>query len=235
MKLLFIDVETTGLPRSFKSNPIETSLWPFIVQIAWTITDYNSSNRLVEKSYIIKPKSFVIPDDAIAIHKITNELANKNGVDIILVLEELRLVLRDIDVLVAHNIEFDIKVLKAEFYRNKINAFNLDYPLQFCTMKVFTDYCAIPHSSGLGNYKWPRLDEFYKKVWKEEMKVKHNAIADVDAIIRCFYKLKDSNVFSIENKVIQTYEVQTKKTESYVFLLILLFIIVTILMFYLLS
>lgn len=59
------------------------------------------------------------------------------------------------NVLVAHNIEFDMKFLKAEFTRiNK--AFDPDN--LFCTMKHFTNICKIKRSFGTG-YKWPKLSE----------------------------------------------------------------------------
>ena len=41
----------------------------------------------VEKYYIIKPMDFVIPQESIVFHGITNDIANTEGVDILPVLE----------------------------------------------------------------------------------------------------------------------------------------------------
>ncbi len=65
----------------------------------------------------MKPDGWVIPDDAIKIHGITNSKAFNSGIPIVRVLDKFMLAVKQADLLVAHNIDFDWKVVAAEFYR----------------------------------------------------------------------------------------------------------------------
>lgn len=87
---------------------------------------------------------------------------------------------------------FDEKVIGAEFLRlNKKN--KLTKIKKICTKEVSTDFCALPNSKGSG-YKWPTLAELHKKLFNNEMKEAHNAISDVQACAKCFFKLKDNGL-----------------------------------------
>ena len=59
------------------------------------------------------------------------------------------------DLLVGHNISFDLNFLISEYQRAG-QGFNLKDT--FCTMKYFTNICRIEHWNGRG-YKWPKLEE----------------------------------------------------------------------------
>lgn len=196
MQLLFFDVETTGLPTSFHIDPIETNHWPYIVQIAWVITDYKSEKILKEREYIVKPNDWEIPKEATRIHKISQKHAEEVGVDIQDVLKEFLADLRETSVLVAHNIEFDSKVLEAEFYRNDLDVEEIEKPIHFCTMKTFTDYCEIKKPNSY-DYKWPTLEQLHQKVMGTPMAKKHSALADVYAAKFCFYELRKRNYFEL--------------------------------------
>lgn len=56
--LLFIDTETTGLPKYNATT--DTEKWPRIVQLAWSLYD-NDGNCESQNSYIIYPTDFTIP------------------------------------------------------------------------------------------------------------------------------------------------------------------------------
>jgi DNA polymerase III epsilon subunit-like protein len=74
--LLFIDTETTGLPKYSTTDPTEK--WPRVVQLAWSLYD-NDGNRESQESYIIYPTDFTIPMDSARIHGITTERAKAEG------------------------------------------------------------------------------------------------------------------------------------------------------------
>jgi len=75
---LFLDTETTGLPRSWNA-PIEfVANWPRVVEIAWLTFDENGKEK-DKKSFIIKPDGFKIPDEAAMIHGITTDLQCSQG------------------------------------------------------------------------------------------------------------------------------------------------------------
>lgn len=72
--------------------------------------------------------------------------------------DKLSLVKEDFDradLLVGHNISFDLNFLISEYQRAG-QGFNLKDT--FCTMKYFTNICKIDHWNGRG-YKWPKLEE----------------------------------------------------------------------------
>ena len=72
--LLFLDTETTGLPKYNTTDPTER--WPRIVQLAWSLYDAEG-NRESLKSFIIYPTDFSIPKDSARIHGITTERAQR--------------------------------------------------------------------------------------------------------------------------------------------------------------
>lgn len=71
-----------------------------------------------------------------------------------------------VDLLVGHNLNFDLGFIRAEFARCNSD---FAYDRGMCTMRYFTNICKIPGSNGRG-YKWPRLEEltnFFKISHKE--------------------------------------------------------------------
>ena len=118
MRLLVFDTETTGLPQSKFIAPSTLHQWPYIVQFSYIIYDTSLNDIIQSKDYIIKlPESILIPEDSTKIHGITNEMSQQNGVQISDVLSEFFYFLRGVDILVGHNIEFDINMMKIELLR----------------------------------------------------------------------------------------------------------------------
>ncbi|MDK7374520.1 3'-5' exonuclease [Weeksella virosa] len=244
-KILFFDIETTGLPTSFSIKPSKTEHWPHIVEIAWIISDYDSDVALKEKRFIVKPEGYQIPVESSRIHKITHKKAELEGVSVNFVIEEFLNDLETCNVLVAHNIEFDKNVIAAELYRQNINPKILNKLLEFCTMKTFTEFCAIPQRGGY-DYKWPTLNELHQKVFGVKMKKSHSALADVTSVKNCFYELRKSNYFELltpeeqaekeeklkENEILKQAEAKRKednnifKTFIFFFCLLLLIILI---------
>ncbi|NOQ25487.1 MAG: 3'-5' exonuclease [Bacteroidales bacterium] len=186
---LFFDTETTGLPRNYKAPASDTNNWPRMVQIAWRLND-EKGNELDAQSLIIKPEGYIIPQEASNVHRITTERANKEGVDLETVLESFSQLINKSKYLVAHNISFDEKIIGAEFFRKKLTT-NLDKLKRICTMHSSTDFCKIPGNYG---YKWPKLQELHYKLFGEEFEEAHDAAADIDATVKCFWKLKELNI-----------------------------------------
>jgi len=191
---LFYDTETTGLPLNWNGPISNLNNWPRLVQLAWILVD---EKGIIEKrNFIIKPDGFLIPTKAVQIHKITNERANSIGKDIKKVLKEFINAANKAKYLIAHNAEFDEKVLGSEFYRYGIygylNIFNTRRTI--CTMKSATNYCGIPGARG---FKWPTLSELYYKLFKTQLFDSHNAQKDVEATLKCFSKLIELNVINI--------------------------------------
>lgn len=136
--------------------------------------------------YIVNPEGFTIPNDAARVHGITTEMALQNGVALKTVLAAITPNIKQASVLVAHNMEFDERILGAEFlrsgYRNIVEAKERQ-----CTMKVATNYCRLPRQYG---YKWPSLQELHMKLFGQPFEGAHDALVDVRACARCYYDLK---------------------------------------------
>jgi len=181
---LFFDVETTGLPKNWNAPVSELENWPRIVQLAWLEYDLNG-NELSRYNNIVKPNGFTIPDEATKIHGITTEQAKKDGVMINEILKKFSSVIDKAEMLIAHNIDFDQKVVGAEFLRADISnsLFNIK---KFCTMKESTDFCQIPGNYG---FKWPSQLELHNKLFNASFEDPHNALVDVTVCAKCFFEL----------------------------------------------
>src|SRR4051812_31338758 len=106
---LIFDTETTGIPHN-KTAPIsDLDNWPRVVQLAWQLHDKNG-RLLSQQNYLIKPEGFDIPYKAEQIHGISTKRALAEGHDLHQVLGYLLKDLSGTNVLVGHNIEFDISI-----------------------------------------------------------------------------------------------------------------------------
>ncbi len=186
---LFFDTETTGLPKNWKAPVSDTNNWPRLVQIAWMQYD-NAGTMLLEQDYIIKPDGFTIPVESSRIHGITTERANDEGVDLKSVLEEFASLIDASQVIVAHNMNFDEKIIGAEFIREGIKN-SLFETERLCTMKASTDYCKLPGNYG---FKWPKLSELHVKLFDVDFEEAHNASVDITACAKCFWELKKRGI-----------------------------------------
>lgn len=184
---LFFDVETTGMPRSWKAPMSDTFNWPHVVQIAWQV--YDEKRVLLDvQDHIILPEGWEIPYASERIHRISTEKALAEGQPVKGVLDSFKKAIDTVEYVIAHNIDFDTKVIGAEFIRKGIshNLFNTE---QYCTMRESTWYCKIPGKGG--KYKWPKLEELHQKLFGAKFADAHNALVDVQATANCFFKLLD--------------------------------------------
>jgi DNA polymerase III epsilon subunit-like protein len=191
MLYLFVDTETTGLIDNNETDPAKI---PRLVSISWIIC--NSKKRELEnKTYIIKPDSFVIPADSTAIHGITTEYALENGVNLLPVLQELKKFISTVNYVIGHNILYDLTIIKGEFHRNSIK-FSVKKLNKYCTMLNSIQYCKLP-SLYNNSYKYPKLAELYNILYQTELENQHDALADVTACMKCFFSLKKLKLNSL--------------------------------------
>ena len=190
-RILFIDTETDGLPVEYAGNgQLYPGEWPHIVQIAWIMAD-DEGHTLSSGSRIIKPEGFIIPDEAAAIHGITTERALQEGQPRKQVMRKVQDLLGKVNFIVAHNLVFDANVVAAEMARCGIHT-DILYYNAFCTMVGTTDLCKLPFPDGMthyGKYKWPKLSELHEFLFGETFTGAHDALADVKATARCFWRL----------------------------------------------
>jgi len=113
---LIFDTETTGLPNKYNAPISDSENWPRMVQLAWQLHD-NTGKLLTAKNYIVKPEGYDIPIGVSNIHGITTERAIRDGYDLSFVLEEFNKDIEKTVYNVGHNIDFDLNIVGAEFYR----------------------------------------------------------------------------------------------------------------------
>jgi DNA polymerase-3 subunit epsilon len=186
---LFFDTETTGLPANYKAPVSDSKNWPRLVQVAWLLTD-DDANQIESAEYVIKPDGFTIPQDAAKVHGITTEKALALGFDLRNILQTLKEKIEFTDVLVAHNMQFDEKILGAEFLRCGFPN-SIETKPHICTMRSSTDYCQIVGPYG---YKWPSLQALHRKLFNKPIPGVHTALADTRACAACFFELKKLGV-----------------------------------------
>jgi DNA polymerase-3 subunit epsilon len=186
---LFFDTETTGIPANNRAPASDFNNWPRLVQVAWILAD-GDANQIESAEYIIKPEGFTIPQDAAKIHGITTEKALAQGSNLSAILQTLKEKIEFADALVAHNMQFDEKILGAEFLRCGFSNI-IETKQRICTMRSSTDYCQI---TGPYGYKWPSLQALHTKLFNKPIPGAHTALADTRACAACFFELKKLRV-----------------------------------------
>ena len=189
---LVIDCETTGLPKDRKAPIRDVNNWPRVIQLAWTL--YNEAQAVTETAAcIIRPEGFVIPDEVQRIHNISTERALSEGKDLAETLRSFASAAANAEVIVAHNLDFDVSVISAEYLR-----LGLEPPFggkkRICTMRQSVEFCKI---AGKHGFKWPKLSQLHQKLFGSDFEEAHDAGADVAACARCFFALKDRNVVAV--------------------------------------
>ena len=205
MPELFFDVETTGLPpRAAKSRDFEKFDGCRVVSIAWVLRDQD----------IVFSQRYSVVDTgnsdgtigAEHIHGVTSEVMREHGKPVEFILRDFMDDVKRAKLTVAHNMEFDQKVVAAELYRMGCSE-EAQYLLEQqsrCTMKTTTNLVKI--KTKYGSYKWPKLDELHCFLFGESFDNAHHTMCDVDALIKCFYKLVEAeqNDAGSSNKRLKT-------------------------------
>ena len=205
MNILFIDCETCGLPISSNRNipAKQTGNWPHIVQLSWLLQD-RDGKKVNEGDYIIRPTGYMISPESTSIHGISHEQAVKNGEYICDVLRVLKRDIQRCDMIVCHNVAFDLKVLEASYIRCKV-ASPIEKKRKLCTMQHpnVVNYCAIPfatpskYPNRKREYKWPKLNELYQRCFNMNFENPHNAMFDVRATRECYNHLVNNKIIVI--------------------------------------
>lgn len=187
MRILFVDVETDGLP--IRHNILEQPVWPHIVQAAWIVSDGNGK-ILRSASRIVKPVGFTIPADAVAVHGITTKIAREQGTEPQTVLHVLNREIERAGLVVAHNLDFDANVINAESKRFGMPCCILSKN-GYCTMKNTKELTQLgfPDNPYPNEWKWPKLEELYRHLFGHDFDGAHDAGADVRACFDCFWEL----------------------------------------------
>lgn len=209
--LMVFDVETTGLlPKQPKNgqnlglvSPIDS--YPYIIQLSFVLYDL-FEQRIVKSydSYVNIPEFVEIPTVVSQLTGITKEICSEKGKNIVTVIDEFYDAYMYAETIIAHNMDFDEKMIQIELQRNRsvflekapycFTIFSKIYEKlkgvdRYCTMKQGTDVCAIVVGDRVSK-KWPKLSELHKKLFDEVPDGLHNSMVDVSACLRCYLKMR---------------------------------------------
>jgi DNA polymerase III epsilon subunit-like protein len=190
MNILFLDTETTGVPKNYKAPVTDLENWPRLVQLGFIgyETDGIEVFKSFENEHIITPVGFTISEQVSKIHGITQEKALTDGEDLMENLYHFGQTIEWADLLVGHNLSYDLNVMGAEFIRME-GKNPLDGKKTFDTMTASTDLCKLPGGYG-GKYKWPKLSELYQYLFHEPLAQTHTALDDIQNTAKCYFELK---------------------------------------------
>jgi DNA polymerase III epsilon subunit-like protein len=191
-----LDIETTGLPKDRDGLVSDHDNWPRIVSASMLLYDFEE--RLIDSFYCLVKQDGHIPEEAIAIHNISTEKANIEGVFIGELILKIQYFASRSKFLIAHNLDFDLKVILSEFSRESYkNPFTKHRKI--CTMKSGKKFCDLPqlYYSGLKNPKLTELvfECFGVKVEEDQL---HNAEYDAKLAAASFFYLAKIGQIKIE-------------------------------------
>lgn len=187
MVYLFFDTETTGLPKRYDAPSSDLENWSCrLVQLSWLMED-DSKTLLSQGDLIIKPDGFEIPKQASDVHGITTEMALEKGVDLKKAIYYFLGACKMADIIVGHNVNYDMHVVGAELIRSCGKDYIEKFPTAD-TMLASIDLCKIPGKYG---FKYPRLMELYNVLFGCDFDNAHNSFADISATEKCYWELKN--------------------------------------------
>ncbi len=154
---------------------------------------------------IVKPKGFIIPDDSIKIHGITNQEANTKGKKIVNVLKNIGKIIKSCDYIIGYNIFYDINILLSELYRiNKHNT--IQKILQMIADKkiLCLGQISSKEATPIGwikysNYQIPKQTDVYKHCFNKQLENAHSAKYDVFGMMQILGWIYENKIKSKNN------------------------------------
>lgn len=183
---LFYDTETSGL---FKEGlPVGDPSQPRIAQLGLKLFDH-SWNLTGHFTALIKPDGWSMEAEAESVHGISENRCARHGIPILAALTVLQGFSANSRIIVAHNNEFDRKLVMSEL--SKLGSDGMWWkrkaPAMACTMELSTPVCKIVGDFG---YKWPSLQESYNHFYPDQdYETKHDADSDIDATVMVYKAL----------------------------------------------
>lgn len=194
--IMFYDTETTDV-WDFKAS-YDAEHQPNLIQLGYKIYESQSRTVVAEIGVLVNSAKFDtwrgISEGAQNVHKISEEIVRNWGYDPALVMNEFVEWADRCQTFVAHNEQFDNRIMQCFSKRAGFSPDVFGTKSKFCTMQFTTNICKIPSPKGKG-FKWPKLDEAYRNlVDKNGFSDAHNALADVNACADIFWKLVDKGL-----------------------------------------
>ena len=196
MLILCYDTETTGIIRG---NDYAHPGNPFLASIAALLYDTTAHKVISSLNAMIQPDGWTMPKEAGAINGLSTKYLNTIGVSISIVLPTFVALVSKADLIVAHNVDFDTKIILAALWRRlleegrteeEVHALIKNWPYfpTFCTMKESKDIVNAQTKSG--KIKYPKLTEAYEFFFNKPLDRAHSANADAVAVLEIYLAIQ---------------------------------------------
>ncbi len=182
MNIVVFDTETTGL---LKPESADISKQPYITEFYGVKINEEFQIQEELESFIRPPIS--IPEEVIKISGITDEMVKEAPI-FPMFYAKLAKFFTGVDILVAHNLPFDLGMLTAELRRlNKVNKF--PWPRH--------QICTVEKSMHLRGHRLS-LAKLHQHLLNKGFADAHRAKQDVFALVRCFHALTENNHINLK-------------------------------------
>lgn len=181
------DTETSGLFDFAK--PADADGQPRLASVAMLACD-DDLNLVAATSVLIRPDGWEMPPEATAINGLSQRLLNEHGVPVREVLWRYSEEISRGTVIVAHNEQYDTKIMRGEFRRAGMPD-RFAETRSICTMKGLVEACAIPKATGRG-LKWPKLAEAVRLLLQRDHTNAHGCLPDAMACLDLLRWMKAS-------------------------------------------
>lgn len=178
MTYCIFDTETSGLFDW--SRPADAEGQPRLASIAMLACD--DELRLVAATcVVVRPEGWTMSADAERVNGLSQEFLMAHGVPVCEVLARYAFEIDSDTVMVAHNAQYDLKIMRGELRRDGRPDF-IQTTRSICTMRSLTETCALPKLNGRG-LKFPKLSEALMRCLNRDHHGAHGALHDALATL----------------------------------------------------
>jgi len=188
LTFMCLDIETNGIGR-FRP-PTQRA-----VQISWICSDGT------ERDFFVSGITEISKSPTYPCTHITPEVLQSKGIPFTRIWDVLKEDLKDTDLIVTHNVKFDIGILYNELKLHKLYS---EMPVlrmmkKKCTMECSEKFCALP-KTGKGakfpGFKWPKLEELHVKLFNTKPEgTLHDSLVDCRVLKKCYEKGLEMGIF----------------------------------------
>src|SRR6056300_662246 len=180
MQYIAFDFETSGLPVGRRNSDAREHLSNYDTcrAVSLSAARFSSRGRLMDTfDAIVYPDNFEISEKSIEVHGITKEKAIREGQPFTEVfLKFIKFIGPRTKTLIAHNLKFDLNVLRSEIIRHDLNMKLIDDISFGCTLELYKEHFM----------KSIKLTDLYKDIFGEDFQNAHNSLADSIACGRVY-------------------------------------------------
>lgn len=195
MRVLVFDTESTGLIRTTSYSDVNN---PYLASLAVLLYD-TEANRIVSSlNTTIYPAGWVMSSEAEAVNGLSTQYLQNTGVPSQAVIPLFMPITSKADLVVGHNVGFDIKIMSAALWRHIIIEHSENFAHEVITKHWLTKpaFCTMKESrrevqalDKRGRVKAPTLTETYKHFFGKDLDRAHSANADAVATLEIYLAL----------------------------------------------